>query len=113
MIGFIFKFSVAFVVSFLLLSFQFNDKPLFYHITEVIGPLGPEVQESINKSIKKSLSNSKKIGNDLFHNADPKFINDTVKSGQSAINSPETEEMILEEIKKEEVQKLDELINKH
>ena len=61
MIGIIFKSSLAFIVSFLLLSFHINNKSVFAHLTEVVGPVGKDVQKSLTKSVKRSMSQSSDI----------------------------------------------------
>lgn len=113
MITMFFKFSIAFVISFVILSFSYDGKPLFYHVTEFTGPIGSEVQSSLGKSVKRSLSKSKKIGKDLFNNADPKYFDDTINSQQSSLNGKKTNELILEDIRRDEAKKLDELIKKN
>lgn len=110
MFGFIFKFSLAFMVSFLILSFHLNNKPIFYHLSEITGPLGTEVQSSFGKSMKRGIDKSKKLGKEFLNNANPKYL-DEINSQQSSLNSHDSEEMILEDIKKDEAKKLDELIN--
>lgn len=111
MIGILFKCGIAFVVSFLILSFQVNQKTIFYHMTEFTGPLGEEVQKSLGKSVKRSFHKSKKLGEGFFKNADPKILGDTIRSSQSSLSN--SKGIILEEIKKDETRKLDELINKN
>ncbi len=110
MIAMFFKFSIAFSVSFLILSFRINDKPIFNHVSEFTGPLGSEVQNSLKKSVKKSFGKTKKIGRDLFENATPKYL-DHIGSKQSSVNKKR--ELILEDLKRDEVKKLDDLIRKN
>lgn len=112
MISFFFKFTLAFVLSFVILSFKIENKPLFYHVTEFAGPLGTEVQHSLGKSVKRSLHKTKQMGKGFFNNASPKYINDTIKSQQSSLNSKSDNELILEDIRRDEVKKLDQLIKK-
>ena len=87
-----------FVISFVILSFQVNQKTLFFHLTEFAGPLGKDVQRSLGKSVKRSLEKSKKIGTGFFENANPKILNDQIKSKQSSLSNKK--EIILEEIKR-------------
>ena len=114
MIGFIFKFSVTFAISFLLLSFEINNKPIFYHLSKYFGPIGTDIQDSLNTKVQKGLQESKKIGKELFHNADPKILDDQIRSKQSSslYDSDPENEFILEEIRRDEVRKLDELIRR-
>ncbi len=113
MFGILFKFSLAFIFSYIILSFQIQNKPIFYHISELTGPLGVEVQKSLSKSVKRTITQSKEMGKDLFENADPVYLKDSIKSSQSSLFNQQDSELILEEIKKEETKKLDELINKN
>jgi len=107
MIKMFFKFTIAFTVSFVILSFKVDGQPLFNHVTSFTGPLGTEVQSSLGKSVKKSFDKTK----GFFENADPKYLNDVVKNQQSSLTNSSDNEMILEDIRKDEVRKLDELIN--
>ncbi len=82
-------------------------------MTELTGPLGSEVQNSLGKSVKRSLNKSKRIGEDLFKNANPKYVNDSINSQQSSLNGKKVKELILEDIRRDEAHKLDELIQKN
>ena len=113
MISFLFKFTLAFTVSFFILSFKVDHKPLFLHISEFTGPIGTEVQHSFGKSMKRSLKKTREIGKGFFKNADPKVFNDHINSQQSSLNSKRDKELILEDIRQDEARKLDELINKN
>lgn len=110
MISMVLKGTTAFVLSFILLSFQINQKPIFIYMTELLGPLGTEIQASFSKSVKRSLKKSSKIGKDLFENADPKYI-DSITSERSSGKVLNKDEIILEEIRRDEKKKLDELIH--
>ncbi|MBD64018.1 MAG: hypothetical protein CME62_02345 [Halobacteriovoraceae bacterium] len=109
MIGIIFKSSLAFIVSFLLLSFHINNKSVFAHLTEVVGPVGKDVQKSLTKSVKRSMSQSSDIGREFFDNAEPKYM-DHVKSKRSSTNA-NNGEMILEKLEQEDINELDKIIN--
>lgn len=117
MISFIFKFSITFIFSFVLLSFKFDNKSLFYHLSEIAGPLGVDVQESLGKSVKRSLSKTEEFGKNLIKNADPKYapqlLEDEINSSRSALGHSREKELILEEIRKDEAKILDELIKKN
>ena len=69
MISLLFKFSVAFILSFIILSFKFDHKPLFVHLTNLTGPLGSDVQKSLNKSVKRGLSKTQDFGKNLIKNS--------------------------------------------
>ena len=102
MLGALLKFSLSFVVWFVILSFKIGDKQLFNHISEFTGPIGADIQESITKSFEHTFSKSKK----LFTNSNPE-LQDTVQSKKSGIIKKLDE---LEELKEDEIKKLDELI---
>jgi hypothetical protein len=113
MIAMIFKFTLAFGFSFIILSFNVNQKPIFYHLSQVTGPLGQDVQESFGRSVKRSITKSKIISKGLFNNASPKYYDDQINSSQSSLHGKIDNEMILEEIKRDEARKLDDLIKKN
>jgi hypothetical protein len=113
MIAMVFKFTLAFGFSFLILSFNINQKPIFYHITEITGPLGQEVQGSFGRSIERGVNKSKDIGKNLFENSTPRYYDDAIQSSQSSLNESYGNEMILEDIRRDEAKKLDELIKKN
>lgn len=112
MISFVFKFTLAFIVSFVILSFKVDKKAIFYHVSEFTGPLGSEVQSSLGKSMKRSINKSKEIGTNFFKNADPIYDNDSINSSRSATRNNDSD-LILEDIKRDEARKLDELIQKN
>jgi len=95
------------------MSFQINKRPIFSHLTDLTGPLGVEVQKSLGKSMQRSINRSKSMSESLFHNADPKYVDDVISSEQSSTLAKRNGELILEDIKREETRKLDELIQKN
>lgn len=115
MIGIIFKCSLAFIFSFIILSMPISEKPLFYHLSDITGPLGGEIKNSFSKSIDRSLKKSKKIGSELF--TSKPNVQDKVKSKQSSILSKRRERIkrsgvTSEELRHVEKKALDNLINK-
>lgn len=98
----IFKCLFGFIICFIILSFKINEKPLFNHMSELTGPLGEDVQKSLTKSAKHTLDKSKII----FTNAHPK-LKDEVKNKKSSLKK---QAKTLEDLKLEEMRKLDELI---
>lgn len=110
MISMIIKSVIAFTISFVVLSFQVNRKPIFYHLSEIMGPLGTDIQRSIGKSVKRGIKKSGEISKDFIQNSDLEYKDyiDTKKSGGRL---GATSEVILEDIRKDEKRKLDELIN--
>ena len=105
MIKMFFKFTLSFAISFIVLSFNISEKPIFDHLSELTGPIGSDIQNSITKSFEHTYSKSKK----LFTNSVPNF-SDKVKSKKSGLKKKSDE---LEELKKDEIKKLDELIRKN
>ena len=104
------KFAIGFVICFVILSFEVNNKTLFSHISEIAGPIGKEVQDSLKKSVKRSYNKTKDIGEEFFHNADPKYF-DEIKSKRSSMSSKKSKDHILEEIHYEDAKKLDNIID--
>ena len=109
MLGMIFKFTVMFAVSFIILSFRVSDRPIFNHLSDMTGPLGSDVQNSFSRSVKRSIRKSKH----LFTNSDPRIIQDRINNSRSAGKIKRSKETILEDIKNDEVRRLDALINDH
>ena len=117
MVGIIFKCSIAFIVSFLVLSMPISKKPLFYHLSDITGPLGGEIKKSLSKSVGRSLKKTKELGSDLFTNSDPPKVLDKVKSKQSAILTERRKRIkqigkSSEELRHAEQKALDNIINK-
>ena len=104
------KSLIAFTISFVVLSFHIQKKPIFYHLTEIMGPLGTDIQKSIGKSVKRGMKKSSEIGQDFIQNNKPEY-QDYVESKRSSGKLDHSKETVLEEIRKEEKRKLDELIN--
>ena len=117
MISFVLKFSIAFVVSYILLSVPFSNRPLFYHLTKITGPIGGDIQKSISKSVKRSVSKTKDLGTQLFESSTPpKVFDDRVKRKQSSILRNrrariKNSNKIQEELHHSEKRKLDQLID--
>lgn len=109
MISLLFKCTVAFVLSFVVLSFQVNNKPIFNHLVDITGPIGSEVQSSIHKSVKRSYQKSKEIGTELFSNSDPRYT-DEIKSRRSSTKFKKNHGMVLEELNQSDVKNLDKVI---
>lgn len=106
------KSLIAFTISFVILSFHIQNKPIFYHLTELMGPLGTDIQRSIGKSVKRSIKKSSEMSEDFIKSNKPEY-QDYIESRRSSGKLKNSKEIILEDIKKEEKRKLDELINKN
>lgn len=117
MIGMIFKFSIAFVLSYFILSTNISNKPLFYHLTQLTGPVGDDIHNTIGKSVKRSYKKSKELGKQLFNSSEPKYFGDKIKSKQSAVRKKKfkakNSHLIQEELRRDEKMQLDRLIDKN
>ena len=111
MISFILKSSIAFMISFIILSFQYNNRSLFSHLTNVFGPIGYEVQHAIGKSFSRSYKKSKELGQSMIKKSSPVFSQKVqkLKSSQSA-RIKKTREKAMESLEEDEIRKLDDLI---
>lgn len=117
MFGLIFKFSIAFVLSYFILSMNIANKPVFYHLSKLTGPVGQGIQQTIGKSVKRSFIKSKELGKQLFSSSEPKVFGDAVKSKQSAVRKKvykaRNSHLIKEELRRDEKIQLDRLIDKN
>lgn len=109
MLSLFLKSMIAFTISFVVLSFHIQNKPIFYHLTEIMGPLGTDIQHSIGKSVKRGIKKSSKMSQDFIKNNKPEY-QDYVDSKRSSGKINRSKEVILEEIRRDEKRKLDELI---
>jgi hypothetical protein len=111
MIGIIFKSTIAFVLSFIVLSIPISNKPLFKHISDFTGPLGGDIKKSFSKSVDNTVKKTKQMSNNLFSGSD------SVKSKQSSILSKRRKRIkqngkTSEELHHSEKTALDNVINK-
>ncbi len=111
MLGIIFKSTIAFVISFIVLSIPISNKPLFQHISGFTGPLGSDIKSSFSKSVDNTVKKTKQISNNLFSGSD------SVKSKQSAILKKRRQRIrqngkTSEELHHSEKKALDNIINK-
>ena len=81
MIKIIFKSTIAFLVSFIVLSIPISNKPLFTHLSGFTGPLGSDIKKSFSRSMNNTVRKTKQMSNNLFSGSD------SVKSKQSSILS--------------------------
>ena len=103
MIWFTIKFFCAFIVSFLLLSINVSKKPLFYHLKDLVGPLGSDISESVSRSFDRTVDKSSDLGKSLFDNSAPKGNSKALKAKRDKIQ---------EDIKASEQKRLDQVIEK-
>lgn len=113
MIGMIFKFSIAFVLSYFILSMNISNRPLFYHLSKFTGPVGQDLQKSIGKSVNRSLRKTKELGTQFFNSSEPRFFDDKVNSKQSSVKKKykaRNTHLIQEELRRDEKIQLDKVI---
>lgn len=118
MISMIFKFTIAFTLSYFLLSVNISGKPLFYQLSKFTGPVGDDIQKSISKSIKSSIRKSKELGEQFINSSVPKYVDDSIKSKQSSVKKSKqlrskNTHLIREELRRDEKIELDKLIDKN
>lgn len=111
MISIIFKSTVAFVLSFIVLSIPISKKPLFQHLSSFTGPLGSDIKKSFSRSVDSTVQKTKRISSNLFSTSD------SVKSKQSSILSKRRKRIkqngkTSEELHHSEKTALDNIINK-
>ena len=96
--------SVAiFVVTFLLLSINLKNKPVFNHIYTYSSPLTQTLQEKVEYIVKFGFDGGKAFGSKIFHNSIPHQ-----KSNSTFRDSIDP----LEDISKKDQIELEELIKK-
>ena len=67
----LFKFSISFVISFLILAFPINGKPVFYYVFQVAAPMTNGIYDGIKTGANESLKKGKEVGWSFFTNAIP------------------------------------------
>lgn len=120
MIGLIFKSTLGFCASYIVLSFQFNNVFLFEHINNLTGPVGENIQTALGDGVARTWEKTKDMSGQVFTNSEPQSaIEDEVAKTQSALKKgfkPAMErikkpvESYLEELKSEERDGLSKLI---
>jgi hypothetical protein len=115
MISLIFKFSIAFVLSYFILSMNVSNRPLFYHLSKLTGPVGQDLQRSIGKSVDRSLRKTKELGTQFFKSSEPRFFDDKINSKQSSVKKRRSlkarnTHLIQEELRRDEKIQLDKVI---
>lgn len=67
----LFKFMISFTISFLILAFPINGKPVFYYLFKVAAPMTEGVYDGIKSGANASLQKGKEVGWGFFTNAIP------------------------------------------
>ncbi|MCO4755710.1 MAG: hypothetical protein KC478_14615 [Bacteriovoracaceae bacterium] len=111
MLGIVLKSSIAFSVSYIVLSFQVNNTYIFDHLNNITGPVGENIQMVLSKSFSQTWNTTKTYGKQMFTSSEPDSIEatieDSVDKTQSAIKRQiapvkKPVESYLEELRKEE-----------
>lgn len=88
MISFIFKSIIYFSLSFLVLSINIENRPLFQHAYKISAPYTKKVLEVIYISGNEVFSKGKRVIKKMFVNSSPKVPQDTVNSIYSSSIGP-------------------------
>lgn len=121
MILFSIKSILAFCFSFFILTAQYQDRYLFDYLTEIVGPIGANVQTSVANSAQEGISQVKDYTKKLFINSEPKMAQDQenkVKKIKDAIktkasSSVKATQDYLDDLKDDERHHLSEIIEKN
>jgi len=81
---FLFKFSIYFVVSFIILSFPLNKKPIFEYAHEWSKPITLQIYDHIKNQSKSILKSTIEFSKNIFKNSTPREL-DKVRSGFSGV----------------------------
>jgi hypothetical protein len=113
---FLIKFSIAFSLSYLLLTVPFAGKQLFWHLYDITGPIGGKVKTSLSKNIEKSYEKTKNLGQQFFKNSNPRMIvaplNEKHKKILKERNRYKKDMYIREDIRHDDSQALNNIIKK-
>lgn len=119
MISTLLKYSLTIGLSYIVLSFKYNDRYLFTHLTNLTGPLGQNIQRSLEDAFDSSWSKTKSYSKKLFTNSAPvvekKYYqtkNDIMKTIRPRVikKKEKIEQEFLDDLKKEEMNHLDSII---
>lgn len=82
---FILKFSISFVVSFLILSIPIGDKTLFQSLSAVTAPYTKQVFKVVTKNTNEVVGVTKEATHKIFHNTKPEMV-DQIKEKSSSVS---------------------------
>lgn len=77
------KFSLSFVLSFLVLSIPIQDRALFDHIHESTSPFTEEFFQIVKRNTSKAVEETSEVGRRAFNNTRP--VKDQVQAQQSSL----------------------------
>ena len=114
MITLIFKFSLAFILSYLILSVDISGKTIFEYLHSQIAPISRNIHNYVRGEFKTSLQKSVNLGRKIFTSSAPPSVNIyPTNIRQRDKKSPTHRHLIQEEIRKEDVEALDKIIEKN
>jgi len=74
------KFTVAFCLSFVLLSIPIQRKPLFYYLNDWAAPITGEIFDNSKSVLIKGVKEGKSFGKKIFNNAKPDLDKISIQS---------------------------------
>jgi len=87
-----------FVATFLLLSINLQNKPVFSHIYQYSSPLTHGLQKKVEYIVKFGLDGSKAFGSKIFHNSIPHTSKKTILSKKPLEDVTEKEQKELNDL---------------
>lgn len=102
-----------FVATYLLLSIEVGNKPLFDRLYSLTSPATRAAQEMVERLAGKGMSGSRKVGQQLFQNSVP--VRSSARSHSSDLAAPKAKSLSApqEHIPEAERQELDDLIKSY
>ncbi len=95
---FIIKFSISFVVSFIILSIPIGEKTLFQGLSSITAPYTQQVFKLVTKNTKEVVGVTKDASRKIFHNTKPELV-DQIKEKSSSVSRSARER--IEEVKED------------
>jgi hypothetical protein len=74
------KFTIAFCLSFVLLSIPVQKKPLFYYLNDWAAPITGEIFDHSKSVLIKGVKDGKTFGKKIFNNAKPDLDQISIQS---------------------------------
>jgi hypothetical protein len=73
-ITFFIKFTLAFSLSYFLMTIPISGKQVFWHLYDITGPIGGKVTKELRTNINQSYEKTKKLGRQFFENSQPRSV---------------------------------------
>lgn len=82
------KFTIAFVISFFILSVPVNNRSIYSHLSRYTSSYTDNLFKTVNRHITSSIRETKKLGRKLFSNANPETVDtlESIRSSNKKIN---------------------------